>query len=240
MRIDSHHYLTGGHPIEHLAPILARNRFEGSVWVVDAGTVDLTAADHPLIQAIVIDWARRSLDHPKLRGVWWDLATGMPEGLFVWSRRRANQALDLRLRPEQLPLVPRIADLAPDVRIVLDDLASPPFGELSDEWAQGMEAASRRPQVFCKASGLVTNSRAPWDAAQTRPYVQFALKVFGPRRVLFGSGWPECLPASTWKETLAAFTQSIGPQSIEARELLLGENARKVYVLDRAMSAPAR
>ena len=236
MRIDSHHFLTPQHPIEHLAPILARNRFEGSIWVAAGAHRDLTPAGHAMIQGIVVDWQGGPLeDHPKLCAVRWDLAQGMPGNLQELARR--NLALDLQLRPEDLPLVPRIAEAAPEARIVLDDLASPPYGALSDSWAEGMEAAARYPRVYCKTGGLVTNSRAPWKAADTRPYVQFALKAFGPRRVMFASGWPECLPAHTWKETLAAFTQSIGAQAIETRELLLGENARRVYALERARTA---
>jgi L-fuconolactonase len=35
--------------------------------------------------------------------------------------------------------------------------------------------------------------------------------------------------AGTWKEALAAFTQSIGAQPIETREKLLGGTARLFY-----------
>lgn len=236
MRIDSHHFLTPQHPIEHLAPILLRNRFEGSIWVVNAGD-RLEPADHPLVQAIAIDWDRRSLVHEKLRAAWWDLDRGLPEGLEALAGR--NLTLDLKLRSEHLPLVPRIAAMAPELRMVLCGLASPPFGEVSDGWARDLEIAARLPRLFCKTDGLVRNDRAAWNAAQLRPYVQFALKVFGPARVLFASGWPECLPASTWKETLAAFTQSIGAQTMETREGLLGENARRAYALPREALADA-
>jgi L-fuconolactonase len=172
-----------------------------------------------------------------MRAVRVDLAEGLPDELAGLARR--NLTLDLKLRPEHLPLLPRLAERAPLLRMVIDDLASPSFGAWSEAWARDMEVASRLPQVFCKASGLAAGSRTPWNAAEIRPYVQFALRVFGPRRVMFGSGWPACLPASTWKETLAAFTQSIGAQPLETRELLLGENARRVYGLDRGVAAHA-
>jgi len=54
-----------------------------------------------------------------------------------------------------------------------------------------------------------------------RPFVQHALAVFGPERLMFGSEWPLRLPDVTWKESLAAFTQSIGARSLEVREQLL-------------------
>ena len=71
------------------------------------------------------------------------------------------------------------------------------------------------------------NSRA----APIRPFVQHALAVFGPRRLMFGSEWPVRLPDVTWKESLAAFTQSIGAHSMEEREQLLGGTAAEFYRL---------
>lgn len=227
MRIDSHHFSTAEHPIEHLAPILERNRFEGSVWVARAGDA-LDAAAHPIVHGFVVDWERRAIAHAKLRGAWFDLADGVPDGLETLARR--NMALDLKLLPEHLPLAAQIAQRHSNLRIVIEDLASPPFGAPSDEWARDLETVSHIPQVFLKASGLLNGPAA-------RPYVQFALKVFGPRRVLFGSGWPNCLPDAIWKQTLAAFTQAIGAQAMETRELLLGENARRAYDLDRSLAA---
>jgi L-fuconolactonase len=90
----------------------------------------------------------------------------------------------------------------------------------------------RLPNVFCKISGLLTEvEQLPWRAAPIRPFVQHALAVFGPERLMFGSEWPVRLPDVTWKESLAAFTQSIGAQSLEVREQLLGGTAREFYGL---------
>ena len=62
-----------------------------------------------------------------------------------------------------------------------------------------------------------------------RPYVQHALRFFGPGRLMFGSDWPNGLPTCTWKASLALFTQAIGAQSIETREQLLGGTAARFY-----------
>jgi predicted TIM-barrel fold metal-dependent hydrolase len=48
---------------------------------------------------------------------------------------------------------------------------------------------------------------------------------------MFGSEWPVRLPDVTWKESLAAFTQSIGAQPMEIREQLLGGTATEFYRL---------
>jgi L-fucono-1,5-lactonase len=95
-----------------------------------------------------------------------------------------------------------------------------------------MEAAAQMPRVFCKLSGLLTEvDKLPWSAAPIRPFVQHALSVFGPQRLMFGSEWPVRLPDITWKESLAAFTQSIGANSLDVREQLLGGTACEFYGL---------
>ena len=68
-----------------------------------------------------------------------------------------------------------------------------------------------------------------WKAEDLKPYVSHVMQVFGADRLMFGSDWPVCLLAGSWKETLAAFTQAIGPQSMEVRERMLGETAQKFY-----------
>ena len=92
-----------------------------------------------------------------------------------------------------------------------------------------MERLAALPQVYCKLSGLVRLSRAPWKADSLRPYVHHAIRCFGHRRVMFGSGWPDCLPEYAWKETLAAFTQALGAAPIPVREELLGGTAARFY-----------
>ena len=66
-------------------------------------------------------------------------------------------------------------------------------------------------------------------AEQLRPYVSHVMQVFGADRLMFGSDYPVCMLAGTWKEALAAFTQSIGAQPIEVREKLLGGTAQRFY-----------
>jgi L-fucono-1,5-lactonase len=98
-----------------------------------------------------------------------------------------------------------------------------------DTWVAALEAAAQIPQVCCKLSGLIGLMPSPWRVQDLRPCVQHALAVFGPERLMFGSGWPESLPEHTWKESLAAFTQSIGARSQEVREQLLGATAARFY-----------
>ena len=46
---------------------------------------------------------------------------------------------------------------------------------------------------------------------------------------MYGSDWPSYLPEGTWKEALAAFTQAIGPHTLETREQLVGRHRARFY-----------
>ena len=225
------------HPPEHLQAILARNRFDGAILVVDGPSLPPTA---PHIAGILVRHAAagaQALDEyqrdARFRGLCASLQDGLPETAEELARR--GLTLDLEMRPGDFPALLRLAGRLPHLRLVIDHLARPAFHlPVTDEWRHGMESAARLPNIFCKISGLLTEvDPLPWSAAPIRPFVQHALAVFGPKRLMFGSEWPVRLPAVTWKESLAAFTQSIGANSLEVREQLLGGTAAAFYSVSR-------
>jgi L-fuconolactonase len=234
LRIDAHQYFTAVYTPDVLAPIFKRNRFEGSVVVCHADDIPFhfdLARNRAFIQAVVA-WADLTapdlgpiLDayqrHPKFRGVISSLDGEFPKGLAELERR------DLTLDLSDVASISGIADRFPSLRLIVDHLGRPPADP--DAWARDVEAAARHPQVSGKLSGLITSMPTRWKAGDFRPYVHHALRVFGPDRLMFGSDWPAYLPEGTFKESLAAFTQSIGALPEEAREHLLGGTAARVY-----------
>jgi hypothetical protein len=231
LRIDSHVCFSPDHPPEHLQAILARNRFDGAILVVD--TLPFPAAG-PHIAGLIVRYCgalEECQSDARFRGICASLAGGIPGAAPELARR--GLTLDLAMRPADFPPLLRLAEQLPDLRIAIDHLARPSFQHgPTEDWLRGMESAARFPNVFCKISGLLTEVEPlPWHATSIRPFVQQALSVFGPRRLMFGSEWPVRLPDVTWKESLAAFTQSIGAQSMEVREQLLGGTATEFYGL---------
>ena len=209
MRIDAHQFFTPEHTPEHLGPILKRNRFEGSIAVArDAAETER-----------YLEFAERN---EFIRGVVGCGGAGHPK--FVGERR---------FEVEDATAALRLAEENPGRKIAIVRLGMPPVGrEGGDNWAAAMERAAACPEVFCKACGLLSLVPKPWKAEPLRPYMQHALRVFGARRVMFGSDWPSCLPDSIWKEALAIFTQTIGPQTVETREELLGGTAMRFYGIE--------
>jgi L-fuconolactonase len=210
LRIDSHHSFSERYPLDHLGSILARNRFEGSIL---AGP--LIATPDFVRGIITSDWA--DLDacrrHPKFRGV--IAADALPPFDELQAR---GIPVDIAGR---LSEIPAIAAAHPRLTIVIDHLGAPAHAN----WAAEIEAAAHHRNVCCKLSGLTMFRPSP------RPFVERALALFGPDRLMFGSDWPQGLPEYTWKQNLAAFTQAIGAQTIEIREQLLGGTAARVYGL---------
>jgi len=240
-----------------LQPILETHRFEGSVVVQAHHSLDETrwllelARENDFIKGVVA-WVDitdpllgRTLDELQpdshFKGVrhlvhdepdpQWLLRPDVLRGLGELARR--DIPYDLLLRPLHLPLVPVLAGKLPKLRMVIDHIAKPSIstGEF-DHWARLMEAVFPLPGVYCKLSGMITE--APWhnwSASDLRPYVTFVLQGFGPGRLMFGSDWPVCLLAGTWKEVFAACTQAMGPQPVDVREQVLGATAIQFYRL---------
>ena len=240
-----------------LQPILEAHRFDGSVVVQAHQSLEESrwllqlAGENDFIKGVVA-WVDltdplvgKTLDelqrHPRLKAVRhlvhdepdprWLLRPDVLQGLSELARR--GLPYDLLLRPVHLPIVPILAEKLPALRMVIDHIAKPSIstGEF-DNWARMMEAAFPAPNVYCKLSGMVTEAAwHNWSAADLHPYETFVLQGFGPKRTMYGSDWPVCLLAGTWKEVFAACTQAMGPQAMEAREWILGGAAVEFYCL---------
>ena len=77
--------------------------------------------------------------------------------------------------------------------MVIDHLAKP--GSASRSPRIGSRISGRRrhyPRVYCKLSGMITEADwTHWKPSDLRPYVQAALELFGPERLMFRArSWP--------------------------------------------------
>jgi L-fuconolactonase len=237
-RIDSHQHFTREYLPSLLGPILKRNRFDGSVAVANSPNVEETrwllslASEHRFIRAVV-GWADLAdprvgdlLDqyrlHPKFRGVCYSFAGELPPGLAELERR--GLTLDV-----SSGFTPAIVERFPLLHVTIDHVGTPR--------AILPPSLARYPNLFAKISGLITQAPTGWKAAAFQPAVRAALEAFGPERLMYGSDWPSYLPEGTWKAALAAFTQAIGPQTMETREHLLGGTAHRFYRLETGDAA---
>jgi L-fuconolactonase len=140
---------------------------------------------------------------------------------------------DLLIVPRQLPAACAFADRNPGLRLVLDHLAKPPIAAGGIEpWATDLRALARRPHVFLKASGLVTEADwAGWTPDQLRRYLDVAFEAFGARRILFGSDFPVCLVAASYPRVAAIIDDYTARLSEAERAAVLADNAIAFYRL---------
>jgi L-fuconolactonase len=142
-----------------------------------------------------------------------------------------NLTYDILILERQLPTAIALVDRHPNLTFVLDHLAKPRIRDgLLSPWQENIRALGKRPNVYAKISGMVTEADyGNWTPAQLRPYVDVALDAFGPSRIMFGSDWPVCLVAcdyARWANLMREFIAELSPA--EQRDIM-GNTARRAY-----------
>ena len=142
-------------------------------------------------------------------------------------------AYDILIYERHLPQAVRFVDRHPGQVFVLDHVAKPRIRDnVLSPWREQMRELARRPNVYCKLSGMPTEADwHTWTPAQLRPFMEVALDAFGPRRLMFGSDWPVCLVAcgyARWKEVVTDFLADLSPAE---RERVMGGTAVEAYKL---------
>jgi L-fuconolactonase len=140
---------------------------------------------------------------------------------------------DLMLWPPQLAAAPAFVDLHPKQIFILDHFAKPYIkaGQL-EPWRTQLRELGRRPNVYCKVSGLATEADwKHWEPADLRPYLDAALDVFGAGRLMFGSDWPVCTLATSYTRWAESIRSWLAPLSVSERDRILGGTAIEAYQL---------
>lgn len=144
-----------------------------------------------------------------------------------------NYTYDILIFPDQLRYARKLAAAFPDQRFVIDHIAKPYIktGTI-DGWKQDIEAIAALPNVYCKISGMVTEADwTKWKPQDFTPYLDTVVEAFGAKRIMYGSDWPVCLVAASYKKMkgivdtyFASFTES-------EKAAFYGGNATRFYNL---------
>ena len=245
---------------EDLRPLLAQNNVDRTVIVQTVPTVEeteefLSIAASTDFVAGVVGWV--DLTDPGVSDTLAELKTGENGKWLVgirhqvhdeedptWVAREdvirgikavgaAGLAYDLLPKQRELPACLPAVDANPDMRFVVDHIAKPLIaaGEM-EPWAARLEELSKRPNVFCKLSGIVTEADwTGWKPEDLKPYVDRVLEWFGEERVMFGSDWPVCLLASDYSTVKGTLESLLGNPAGETYVKIFGGNATTFYRL---------
>jgi L-fuconolactonase len=155
--------------------------------------------------------------------------------------RRLNYTFDILVYPRQLPAAIELVEKIPDQRFVLDHMAKPGIraGEI-EWWTRQMRVLAANPNVYCKASGLVTEADwHNWLDSEFTPYLDAVFDVFGPDRIMFGSDWPVCLLAGTYGKVKELLSKYVRQLPIDQQKKIFGLNAVSFYGLKMSSHEPA-
>lgn len=180
-------------------------------------------------------------ENPKFKGVRhvihdepdddWSLRPQVIAGIKTLAKY--NLTYDILIFPRHLKYIKTLLENCPEVRFVIDHLAKPPIkdGKIK-EWAKGIKEIANFPNVYCKLSGLVTESdHQNWTPEDLRPYIETALEAFSAGRLMFGSDYPVCLLAASYKKVLETSASFLKNLSEADQNLILSQNALKFYNL---------
>jgi L-fuconolactonase len=140
---------------------------------------------------------------------------------------------DILIYPKQLPAAIRFVEQFPEQPFVLDHLAKPFIKDhITEPWAKQIRELARHANLYCKVSGLVTEADwQTWQADDFKPYLDVVFEAFGADRILYGSDWPVCLVAATYRQVNGILADYTKQCSAEDRAKIFGLNASRFYKL---------
>jgi L-fuconolactonase len=143
---------------------------------------------------------------------------------------------DILIYPKQLPAAIELVARLPEQRFVVDHLAKPEIKSgKTAPWAAQMKEIAQNKNVFCKLSGMVTE--ADWKHSKAddfKPYLNVVFGAFGADRLMFGSDWPVCLLAATYRQVKQLIEEYVNGFSQSDKEKIFGGNAARFYELKTA------
>jgi L-fuconolactonase len=249
---------------EHLAVELAANGIDASIAVqADQSENEtmflLDLAEKSKRIAGVVGWVDllsprvgERLQHfshfPKLRG-FRHVAQAEPDDRFLAQEnfvkgvaqfRPFGFTYDILVYPKQLPVAIELVARLPEQRFVVDHLAKPEIkSKNTAPWAAQMREIAQNKNVFCKVSGLITEADwKHWKADDFKPCLDLVFDAFGPERLMFGSDWPVCLVAGTYRQVKQLIEDYVKGYSQPDKVRIFGGNAARFYGLKAAEHGP--
>jgi len=146
----------------------------------------------------------------------------------------AGYAYDILIFHHQAEHVPAFLDQCGEGRFIVDHIAKPDIagGTGFAEWEANLRRIAACPTVYCKLSGMITEAEwATWSPASLERYLDAVLNAFGSDRVMFGSDWPVCLVAGTYRQVHDLVSDYAARHCPDASDAMFGNNAQRAYAL---------
>lgn len=225
--------------------VQARQSIEETEWLSDL------ASRSPLIQGVV-GWAplvdaniapqlERFATLPKIKGMrhilhdeadpLYMLREDFQRGLSLL--KNYGLRYDLLIFESHLPQAIALVDRHPEQIFIVDHIAKPRIRERRlSPWRENLKELSRRENVYCKLSGVVTEAEWNcWTEEDLKPYFEIVLEAFTAQRTMFGSDWPVLTLAATYERWIATVRNFIAKMSQSEQGRILAGTAVEAYGL---------
>ncbi len=183
------------------------------------------ALDDPASRSLIDGWTER----PGMQGLRFTFPhphqeAWLSDGTLDWLWPAAEQAgLPVALAAGNfLPLVGRIAERHPGLRLVIDHLGMPLRKKDDDALVNlaDLVALARHPNVALKASAAPGASSEPYPYRNLHDYLRAVYDAFGPSRMFWGTDITR-MPC-TWRQCVTLFTEELDWLTAADKDWIMG------------------
>jgi L-fucono-1,5-lactonase len=245
----------------HLRSLLSVNDIDGTIVIQARQNLDETrwllklAQEYFFIKGVVgwIDLTSDQVEaelkefttNPKLVGVR-HVLQDEPDDYFmlqdnflrgIQKLRTSDLAYDILIFPRHLPIALELVSRFPEQRFVLDHIGKP-FIRQGDkyQWESELKQLASCSNVYCKISGLVTEADwLRWTYYDLQPFLDTVFESFGVERIMFGSDWPVCTLAASYRQIIGIVKRYVSDAGLSKseKEAIWGLNAERFYLKAR-------
>jgi L-fuconolactonase len=231
--------------IDGVVSVQARQTIEETTFLLDhadrhsfiRGVVGWAPLADPRVAALLENLQGQR----KLKGIR-HIVQGEPDNNFILGRdfnrgvselRKFGLVYDILIFEKHLKPSIRFVDQHPNQIFVIDHVAKPRIKDrIVSPWREQMKEIAKRPNVYCKISGMVTEADwKNWTEADLKPYLDTVIEAFGATRLLFGSDWPVMLVACPYQRWVDVVSRAISAWSASEKDRFWGGTAIEAYKL---------
>ncbi len=162
------------------------------------------------------------------------IAEGLGQSAFERDLQQLDErefTLDVLGGATLLPHIPRIAKLAPKLRLVIDHL---PFANWDQDPAamkSALAEVARLQQVYAKVSNVArrVDGRVIEELSVYRPRLDALWELFGADRLIFGSNWPVSNLVAPYASLYKIVAEYFGGKGQANAEKFFWRNSRRAY-----------
>ena len=249
--------IRSNHLPEHLQVEFDRLGIDGSVAVQARQSLDesrwlLKMADESCLIKGVVGWVdlrsenvedqlAEFAEHPKFVGVRHVVQDEpdenfmlLPEFIRGISKLKSyDLSYDILVFPKQLPAAIELVKQFPDQSFVLDHIAKPLIKDKEiSTWDEHIRELAQFSNLTCKVSGMITEANwTTWKTSDFTPYLDVVFEAFGEDRLMYGSDWPVCKLAGSYRQVYDLTDNYLSQFSPLAKEKFFGGVASEFYGL---------